>query len=263
MKFLGSKNKISKHIAPILQNCLDNNNAVGYYEPFFGGGNMMDKITHKRRMGSDIHKELIEMWYYLLDAHDHPHDYNIPTHITEQEYRQVKDYRDNISKNQFVTTHIPDWYIAFVGFHASFGARYFEGYARSFKADGVTPRDMSGEAIRNTMKQLPKLKGVELHTGCYSEANPLMTNFVIYCDPPYSGTKEYEHKKFDYNHFWKWVKFMSLNNWVFVSEYSAPPEFKCVWEMEITTKINNVKHDKKIEKLFIYEKAKGATKKGS
>ena len=44
MKYVGSKNRISKYIAPILQGYIDRNNVEIYYEPFVGGANMVDKI---------------------------------------------------------------------------------------------------------------------------------------------------------------------------------------------------------------------------
>ena len=97
---------------------------------------MIDKIKCENRIGCDIHKELIAMWNELQKG------WNPPSHITEEEYINVRD-----NKEKF-----PDYYVGFVGYHATFGAKYFAGYARSFKSDGVTPRDQSNEAYRNTMK---------------------------------------------------------------------------------------------------------------
>lgn len=37
MKYIGSKNKISKYIIPIIQKAIDDNNITVYYEPFVGG----------------------------------------------------------------------------------------------------------------------------------------------------------------------------------------------------------------------------------
>ena len=38
MKYVGSKNKIGKHIFPILQSLIDKNHIEVYIEPFVGGG---------------------------------------------------------------------------------------------------------------------------------------------------------------------------------------------------------------------------------
>ena len=56
--YLGSKNRISKYIAPIIQSYVDE--GYNYYlEPFVGGVNMIDKIQCKHKTGSDIDKYVI------------------------------------------------------------------------------------------------------------------------------------------------------------------------------------------------------------
>ena len=37
MKYLGSKSRIARYIAPIIQDCIDTNNISTYIEPFVGG----------------------------------------------------------------------------------------------------------------------------------------------------------------------------------------------------------------------------------
>ena len=59
MKYMGSKNRLSKELAPIIQKYIDDNNCNKYLEPFVGGANMIDKIKCKHRFGSDTHKYLI------------------------------------------------------------------------------------------------------------------------------------------------------------------------------------------------------------
>jgi site-specific DNA-adenine methylase len=238
MKFVGSKNKISKYIAPILQKCLDDNDAYGYFEPFLGGANMMDKIVHKNRWGSDIHEELIAMWQHLIKFGYK--DAKKFQSILEKTYHDVRENSEEY----------PKWFIGFVGFHATFGSKYFGGYARGFKDDKITPRNISNEAIRNTLAQLPKLEGVHLECCCYTEVNSQLRDFVIYCDPPYANTTEYKHDKFDHEKFWDWVRIISEKNHVFISEYNAPKDFEVIWQMETTTTLKVEKHEKRVEKLF-------------
>lgn len=38
MKYVGSKNRISKQLAPIIQSYIDDNDIKAYWEPFVGGG---------------------------------------------------------------------------------------------------------------------------------------------------------------------------------------------------------------------------------
>jgi hypothetical protein len=33
----------------------------------------------------------------------------------------------------------------------------------------------------------------------------------------------------DYEHFWNWARKLSKNNYVFVSEQSAPDDFESIW----------------------------------
>lgn len=40
MKYVGSKNRLSKDLAPIIQSYIDDNNIKSYWEPFVGGGEL-------------------------------------------------------------------------------------------------------------------------------------------------------------------------------------------------------------------------------
>lgn len=58
MKYMGSKNKISKELLPlIIKNRIPNQ---WYVEPFVGGCNMIDKVDGNR-IGNDSNIYLIEM----------------------------------------------------------------------------------------------------------------------------------------------------------------------------------------------------------
>ena len=163
-----------------------------------------------------------------------------PSTISEEEYYVVKANPQNY----------PDWYVGLVGFN-SFGARWFEGYPRGFKADGVTKRDIVAEGIRNIIKQAPKLWGIEFSCKSYEECNNL-ENYVIYCDIPYKDTKKYRTPNFDYERFYDWCKEMSKNNIVLISEYSMPDDFECIWEQELIRQLDVNKNNnfKVTEKLF-------------
>lgn len=144
IKYVGSKNRIAKYIAPIIQSYIDGmgDKCNGYWEPFVGGANMIDKIKCEYKYGTDKHKYLIALLRHVQQSVD-----DLPNTITEDEYKAV-----NTNPNNY-----PDWYVGLVGF-CTFGAKWFGGYPRGFKADGVTPRDITNEAIRNLKKQAPNLK---------------------------------------------------------------------------------------------------------
>ena len=42
MKYMGSKNRLSKELVPIIQKYIDSNNSKLYIEPFVGGANIID-----------------------------------------------------------------------------------------------------------------------------------------------------------------------------------------------------------------------------
>lgn len=196
---------------------------------------MIDKIRCENRIGNDVHKELIAMWKEIQDG------WKFPLHISEDEYNKVRD-----NKSLY-----PPYYVGLVGFNATFGSKYFGGYARSFKADKVTPRDTPNEALRNLSKQIPKIMDVEFLCSDYRDNRYVeLKNAVVYCDPPYCGTTKYSTGNFDYNSFWEWCRKMSANNYVFVSEYNAPDDFECIWGKELTTTLDKASRNKAVEKLF-------------
>lgn len=98
MIYQGSKNRISKHILPIVTKYLAENRY--YVEPFCGGCNLIDKIDHPFRMANDINKYLIALFKYVLAGKA------LPNFIEKAEYYKVKANKDDYE----------DWYVGFVGF---------------------------------------------------------------------------------------------------------------------------------------------------
>ena len=240
MKYVGSKNRLSKELAPIIQSYI-NDETVAYIEPFVGGANMIDKIKHHNKIGSDLHYELIELLKYTRDNYD-----KLPTTFTEEEYNKVKFNRDNYEP----------WYVGLIGFCGAFGAAYMTGFARATKADKITPRDMPAEGIRNLVKQAPKLKGIDFQHKSFLDYKPNeYRNCVFYLDPPYRATFGYSTGEFPYEEFDKWAIELAKNNIVLISEYEMPDDyFECIWSKEQLVNVkNNVKHNnskKRVEKLF-------------
>lgn len=236
MKYVGSKNRLAKDLIPIIQPYVDK---TGYYlEPFVGGANFIDKIKCENKYGSDINKYLIALLQKVqTDISD------IPDHISEEEYNKVKNNKDLYE----------DWYVGLVGFCATFGAKWFGGYARGFKADGVTPRILSNEAIRNLKKQAENLKNIQFNCCSYEDINSDITGFVIYCDPPYRGTIKYANNEFDYLNFYNWCSKMAKNNIVLVSEYNIKDaRFECIWSKDMNVMIDSNKEtgSKRTERLY-------------
>jgi DNA adenine methylase len=149
------------------------------------------------------------------------------------------------------------WLIGYVGNACSYGCSWFNGYA---KYNPNKKENHILEAYNGTVKQLAKFKNFkESEFICSDYENfDYPKNSVIYCDPPYQSTKKYA-SDFDHERFWDWVRKMSTEgHHVYVSEYTAPDDFKCVWSKERSDGMGTYgfgeKQAKKVEKLFVYSK---------
>ena len=232
--YLGSKNRISKYIAPIIQSYIDE--GYNYYlEPFVGGANMIDKIQCKHKTGSDIDKYVIATLIGLRNGEIPPKE------VSKEFYLDVKNNKDNYS----------DFIVGYIGYELSFGAKWFGGYVKrddkKFRGDIYS--------YNACMKQAEKLKDIQFKC-CSFDTYKDLSGYVIYCDPPYKETTAYKQGIFDYELFYSWCREMSKNNIVLISEYYMPNDFKCIWEKPITVSLdsNKTTGDSKnirTERLFI------------
>ena len=232
---MGSKNRIAKHILPVM---LEAAKVAGYdkwVEPFVGGGNMIDKVPQSfERIGYDLNPHTVAA---MLDIRDNA--MNLPESVTEQEYRNMKGLPEG---------SITSWVRIACAYAGIFESKLASG---GFNKDG-TPRNYASEAKRNAIKQQPLIQGVEFIHGCYKSVD--VTGSLIYCDPPYKDTSGYKTGSFNHEDFFNWCREQSAKgNIVFVSEYKAPEDFKCVWQGEIKTNFASSRKTathKAIEKLF-------------
>ena len=162
----------------------------------------------------------------------------MPLTYDEEFYNQVRDDKDAY----------PDWLVGLVGF-STFGAKWFGGYPRGFKNDGITPRNQIDESIRNLKVQAPLLKGIAFDCMDFREIDEL-EGYVIYCDPPYQNSLKYSVSSFPYDEFYNWCRRMSVANKVFISEYAMPDDFKCIWTKEIKCTVDKASRTNRTEKLF-------------
>ena len=66
MKYMGSKNRIAKHLLPIMLKEAENRGITKWVEPFCGGANMIDKVPESfERVGYDLNEYIIEMFKSL------------------------------------------------------------------------------------------------------------------------------------------------------------------------------------------------------
>jgi DNA adenine methylase len=236
---MGSKSRIAKYLVPIIQGYLDKHEYSFYLEPFCGGCNIIDKIDHPRRLASDKQHYLIELFKNTHKLEELPKDF-----VTREHYNDVRNsYNTKDGKYE-------DWYIGAIGFLASYNGRFFDGgYAGTSEEKGKV-RNYYDETFRNLKEQVPNLLGIMFFEQDYSVWDGI-ENCLIYCDPPYKGTKQYNvSKNFDYDKFWNWCREMSKKNTVLISEESAPDDFECIWEQPVMRTIKANDKKTKVEKLF-------------
>lgn len=230
MQYMGSKNKIAKYLLPLILK--DRKEGQYYIEPFVGGANMIDKVDGNR-IGADSNKWVIEALLSIRDEVSNLPKNNIE--FTKEMYQELRK-SDNYK------------YKGYIGFSVSFGSKWLGGWSSNKKGDDYVAR-----AYRTALKQSPLLQGIDFIHSKYDELE-IPSKSIIYCDPPYEGTTKYKDN-FDHNKFWNWCREKSKEgHQVFISEYNAPEVFECIWEMEVTTKLNkNKQNDIRVEKLFKYK----------
>lgn len=239
---MGSKSRIAKDITPVIQRKIDEHSIKTYIEPFVGGANVIDKINCETKIGTDRNKYLIALLNKV--AKGEPLIESVPREL----YNTVRD--------NYKTGSYEDWYIGNVGFIASYNGRWFDGgYAPAGyekTKSGERYRDYYQEAKRNILLQSSKIKNVVFQVKDYKEHNP--SNCLIYCDPPYQGTKQYDNaKKFNYDEFWETMRGWSRDNIVIISELNAPDDFICIWEKSVSRTMKSTDNTMRAnEKMFMY-----------
>ncbi len=136
----------------------------------------------------------------------------------------------------------------FVGFGCSFYGKFFGRFARD-----PSMNDFGWIARNNMLKLAPLIQDVEFRCESYLAYTGGVD--VIYCDPPYAGATDYSSGAFDHAEFWSWVR--SRKGTVIVSEYTAPPDFRVIWEKPvITTMKDRTSHGcSRVERLFTLDKS--------
>lgn len=237
MKYMGSKNRISKYILPTILK--HRKEGMVWVEPFVGGANMIDKVDGER-IGADINPYLIAFWQALQNG------WTPPENINKQLYDSVRTDKESY----------PAELVGCIGFCFTYSAKWFGGFIGNTKDVVCKGRDRIGESYRAVEKARESSKGVKFIHSSYQDLE-IPPNSLIYCDPPYKGTTKYS-SVICHDTFWEWCRQKTKEGHVvFVSEYNAPDDFECVWEKEIVSSLTkNTKTKKGVERLFIHKSIK-------
>ena len=217
MKYMGGKYMLKKDITNVMKDQVKPDMVDGYLEPFCGACSILTIMNNDYDCtASDYHPDLIELWKSVQN-----HTFIPPTDMTEETYNTIKQLPS------------PNALKAFVGFGCSFGGKYFAGYADKYKKD--KQENYLKEITNSIHKKKDKFQGINFDCCPYDEWEP--HNMLIYCDPPYKITKNpvkyrtdtKKYDVFDNDHFWDVMREWSKDNYVFISETTAPDDFVKIW----------------------------------
>lgn len=228
MRYQGGKSRISQQIAEIIQREIENN--LTFVSLFYGSCSIESKVRgFDKIICNDKHEYLIELLKGIQNG------YELPELITEEQYKYIKEHKE---ENKILT--------GFVGFGCSFGGKWFGGYARN-----KTNTNYALQSKKSLLKDMNNLMKAEFTCQDYRDVI-IPNNSIVYADPPYNNTTGYGKDKFNSDEFWEYMRIISKNNKVFISEQTAPSDFKCIWEKEFTRTLDVNKNNqfKVTEKLF-------------
>ena len=235
MVYQGSKAKLVDWLLPLMKPYLDK--APVYYEPFVGGANMICKVPHAVRIGSDSNKYLIALLKKVQE------DVTVlPAEIDEDTYTRVK-----ASPGVF-----EPWFVGMVAFCATFRGIYWGGFARD--EGGKRPSQL----LNNLRQQAPLLNGIEFRCADYRRIkySKFSPGTLFYCDIPYKSTSGYD-QYFDHDAFYRWCYGVhNAGHTILLSEFWAP---SCFEELGNTKRIDTLccsyegdKPQEVTERLFVF-----------
>ena len=243
MRYCGSKRRFMKYLLPVFTKGMKKDDT--FVDLFGGGMNVVCEVDTINKVAVDYNKYIIALWQEIQTNGMS----NIPSQVSEEMYNDVKRAYINDDKRY------EDYIIGYVGACCSFGGSWFNGYARF---NSKKNEDHIKEAYNGLATQVINFKHLDKVKFVYDSYDQIHLDekMIVYCDPPYASTKKYE-TDFDNAKFWEWARKTSKKvKKLFISEYEAPDDFKCVWQMKKKDGLGTYKGKRqktKIEKLFVYK----------
>lgn len=225
MTIQGSKVKYAKYIVPILQKCIDDHNITTFVDCCCGGANIIKNVKCDERIAIDKNKYLIALWQEIQKPNFH-----FPPFPNREDWDRCKNGLEP-----------RDWYAGLTQIFASY-------FCRGFNAGYHKDEKKYWGAVHTCEKDIPLVQGIQFICDDYNRI-ATFKDTCIYLDPPYKDTKTYD-AKIDYDDFWRVVAAASQDNWVFISEQSAPDNFVPIWTLK-TTRSMRGKTTECIENLYV------------
>ena len=236
MTYLGGKAKGADHILKVLNDPMFD--GMHYVEPFIGYAHILRRVENKKSYrASDCNSLLITLLKAVQNKRTLPK-------ISENEYHKLKNQNGNTLRR------------AVAAFCYSYCGKEFGGYVDKYVRDG-SKRSYSEERKRyyKTLQENEQFMSANIR--CIDYCKLKFKNKLIYCDPPYANTTGYKNKNeendFDSEKFWELMRKWSQDNYVFISEYRAPRDFKCVTSTMKQSSLAIEGRTDRIEKLFVHQ----------
>lgn len=243
MRYMGSKKRAAKKLAPILAEL--GKDCQVYCEPFMGALGLGKYIALKDRMIFNDSNENLKILYDAIKNGWRPPDDLMEKDVWREDYYRIKADKSDM----------PLWVL--VGYSCSVGGKWWGGH----KISSRQPEGIS----QNGTNIIAGFKHLEAVIGRIGEVSEFMDNdyrdlkfdqkTLIYCDPPYEGVTGYG-VKFDHKAFWSWCDTMlGDGHIVAVSEFNAPTGWKSVWSKSMDVHLGGAgeTHLYKTDQLFIRE----------
>lgn len=236
MAYIGGKAKEADHILEVLNDPLFD--GMDYLEPFVGYAHVLRRVQNKRSYTASDDNDLLICLLKGVQTHK-----RLPN-ISAARYDRMRD-EDKVTFNHAVAA-----------FAYSYAGKEWGGYTDIYYRNGR--RHSYSEERKKYYKSLMQndiFKRTRLRCCDYEVHRP--KNKIIYCDPPYGNTTQYNGELFDSEWFWDVMRKWSRDNIVFISEYSAPRDFVCIASANKSMSLSGRgSAGKRRERLYVHKKNK-------
>lgn len=239
MAYVGGKAKCATHILDILNDPAYD--GMTYFEPFVGYGHILRRVVNKNKyIVTDINPLVVSL---LQGIQKH----TPLKKVSRVRYYELKPQSSNHSFERAIAC-----------FAQSYNGRAWGGYV----TDNRRSPSFNGKVMDyckqrfnyyRKLQENPTFMSAEiLPASSYDEYEP--HKCLIYCDPPYEGTTQYDTAPFDHEAFWATMREWSRDNIVYISEYSAPADFvEVAGDVKHCTLSADAEVKTRVEKLFMHK----------
>ena len=232
MMYLGGKCRLAKPISNLI---LEQTTERGTLVSLFCGACAIEtKLAphFDTVICSDAHEYIIALNQAVKDG------WEPPENVTESKYTAMRDaVRSGAPHDKALA--------GFVGFGCSFSGVFFASYAKCRRSDRNFAKQCHDALLRNRNYW----GNVTFLCADYRDVQ-IPDGAVVYCDPPYAGTTKFKGVSFEPDAFWEYMRKISHDHIVFISEQAAPDDFVSIWERTI---VRNLKKRVATEHVFVHE----------